>query len=266
MSREAAVVCRDLRKRFGNLEAVGGLDLRVERGEIFGLVGPDGAGKTTTFRMLCGLLAPDGGQALVDGHRIEAGKRPGYQLKDSLGYMPQRFGLYFDLSVEENMRFYADLFGLDPKTLSERGSRLLQMTRLQDFLSRPAGKLSGGMKQKLGLTCALLHQPRILLLDEPTNGVDPVSRREFWRILSGLTDQGITILLATAYLDEAERCDRVGLMYEGRLVACDKPGQLRRARASGMEEELPSMEETFVALVRQQHLDNSRDQQSEARS
>ncbi|HSR52969.1 MAG TPA: ABC transporter ATP-binding protein [Acidobacteriota bacterium] len=249
---DATVLCRGLRKRFESLEAVAGLDLRVDRGEIFGLVGPDGAGKTTTFRMLSGLLAPDDGWARVDGHPIEAGRRAGPALKDSIGYMPQRFGLYFDLSVEENMRFYADLFELEEKAWSERGRRLLEMTRLQEFLSRPAGKLSGGMKQKLGLTCALLHEPRVLLLDEPTNGVDPVSRREFWRILSELTGQNITVLMATAYLDEAERCDRVGLMYKGRLVACDRPDRLRRSLASPEDQELPSMEDTFIALVRQQ--------------
>lgn len=246
----AAVECRGLERSFGSVAAVAGLDLTVDRGEIFGLVGPDGAGKTTTFRMLTGLLQPDGGRAVVSGFTIEAGKRVRAELKDSIGYMPQRFGLYSDLSVEENMRFYADLFELDDATWRERGDRLLGMTRLHDFRDRPAGKLSGGMKQKLGLMCALLHSPRVLLLDEPTNGVDPLSRRDFWKILTELAGDGMTIVLATSYLDEAERCDRVGLMYGGRLIACERPAVLCAPATASSTEELRSMEDVFVELVK----------------
>jgi ABC-2 type transport system ATP-binding protein len=200
------------------------LDLAISPGEMFGLVGPDGAGKTTTLRLLCGLLDPTDGAAMVAAYDV------GRQLdsvKDRIGYMAQRFGLYVDLTVDENMEFYADLFGI---TDSERATlipTLLHMTRMEAFRKRGAGKLSGGMKQKLALMCALLHHPQILFLDEPTNGVDPVSRRDFWAILYRLVKDGMTVLITTAYLDEAERCNRVGLMHEGRLIRCDAPDRLK---------------------------------------
>jgi ABC-2 type transport system ATP-binding protein len=214
-----------LTRRFGKLTAVDRLDLRVEEGEIFGLVGPDGAGKTTTLRLLAGLLDPTAGQARIAGHDV---KREVSRIKDSIGYMAQRFGLYVDLTVRENMDFYADLFGISEDEHRALSTRLLKMTRMEPFQDRPAGKLSGGMKQKLALMCALLHKPQVLYLDEPTNGVDPVSRRDFWAILYQLVKDGMTVIVTTAYLDEAERCNRVGLMHEGRLIKCDSPDALRR--------------------------------------
>jgi ABC-2 type transport system ATP-binding protein len=200
------------------------LSLDVAAGEIFGLVGPDGAGKTTTLRLICGLLDPTEGQVIV------AGKDVAKQLdavKDEIGYMSQRFGLYSDLTVEENMDFYADLFGISGDERRDLKAQLLRMTRMEPFRSRPAGKLSGGMKQKLALMCTLLHHPRILFLDEPTNGVDPVSRRDFWAILYQLVRDGLTVMVSTAYLDEAERCNRVGMMYRGRMIRCDSPAALK---------------------------------------
>ena len=221
---DAMIRIQGLTKRFGALTAVDHLNLEIGRGEIFGLVGPDGAGKTTTLRMLCGLMDPSEGEAWVAGENVAKNSRA---VKDRIGYMAQRFGLYTDLTVDENMEFYSDLFGI-PRAERERLlPELLRMTRMAPFRKRQAGKLSGGMKQKLGLMCTLLHRPEILFLDEPTNGVDPVSRRDFWAILYQLVKDGITILVTTAYLDEAERCNRVGLMYKGRLIRCESPDLMR---------------------------------------
>ena len=220
----AIVETRALTRRFGSLTAVSGLDMEVARGEIFGLVGPDGAGKTTTVRMLAGLMDPTAGEARVAGYDVA---RKPQAVRDRIGYMAQRFGLYADLTVSENMAFYADLFGVSARERNQITPRLLGMTRMEPFRDRPAGKLSGGMKQKLALMCTLLHRPEALLLDEPTNGVDPVSRRDFWVILRQLVAEGMTVLVSTSYLDEAERCDRVGLMDRGRLVRVDTPDALR---------------------------------------
>ncbi len=232
----------DLTRRFGDVIAVDHLNLTVARGEIFGLVGPDGAGKTTTLRMLCSLVDPSEGSAIVAGHDVV---REPQAVKDRIGYMAQRFGLYLDLSVQENMDFYADLFGIIGTERATLAKRLLHMTRMEPFRDRQAGQLSGGMKQKLALMCTLLHRPQILFLDEPTNGVDPVSRRDFWAILYQLLKEGITILMATAYLDEAERCNRVGLMHRGKLIRCDVPDALKRAANAA------SMEAVFVQTVRE---------------
>ncbi len=221
---DAVIRMHGLTRRFGTLTAVDGVNLEIARGEIFGLVGPDGAGKTTTLRMLCGLMDPSGGEALVAGEDVARNPRA---VKERIGYMAQRFGLYYDLTVDENMEFYADLFGITRAERERMAPELLHMTRMGPFRKRQAAKLSGGMKQKLGLMCTLLHRPEILFLDEPTNGVDPVSRREFWAILYRLVKEGMTILVTTAYLDEAERCNRVGLMYHGRLIRCDSPERLR---------------------------------------
>ena len=193
----------------------------------------DGSGKTTTLRMLCGLLDPSEGSARVAGFDVE---HESQSVKDHIGYMAQKFGLYLDLSVKENMIFYADLFGVIGSQRASLMEQLLHMTRMEPFRDRQAGRLSGGMKQKLSLMCTLLHRPRILLLDEPTNGVDPVSRRDFWAILYQLLKEGITIVMATAYLDEADRCNRVGLMHRGKLVRCDTPESLKHhADAANME-------------------------------
>ena len=211
------------------MKAVTGLSLKVFKGEIFGLVGPDGAGKTTTLRMLCGLVDPSEGQALVAGYDVAS---QGAAVRDRIGYMAQRCGLYYDLTVDENVEFYADLFGIAQQQRRQLTPRLLEMSRLEPFRNRQAGKLSGGMKQKLALMCTLLHRPEIIFLDEPTNGVDPVSRRDLWSILYQLVKDGITIFITTAYLDEAERCNRVGLLHNGRLIHLDTPESLR----SGMKE------------------------------
>ena len=214
-----------LTKRFGPLTAVDRLSLTVAAGELFGLVGSDGAGKTTTMRMLAGIMDPDDGEARVLGRDTA---QESEAIKDELGYMSQRFGLYPDLTLLENIHFYADIYGLSRKGRGEKIERLLAFSNLSPFRKRLAGNLSGGMKQKLGLACALIHTPKVLLLDEPTNGVDPVSRRDFWRILYQLLKEGVTIFVTTAYLDEAERCHRVGLIHKGELLACDTPRDLKR--------------------------------------
>jgi ABC-2 type transport system ATP-binding protein len=236
----AIIEARDLTRKFGELTAVDGLNLTVAAGEIFGLVGPDGAGKTTTLRMLCGLLDPTGGSATVAGHDTV---REGQAVKDQIGYMAQRFGLYQDLTVDENMTFYADLFDIVGEQRKTLTAQLLRMTRMEEFRGRQAGKLSGGMKQKLALMCTLLHRPKILFLDEPTNGVDPVSRRDFWAILYQLLKDGITIFMTTAYLDEAERCNRVGLMHRGKLIRCAAPDAMKSATGAA------SLEGAFIRTI-----------------
>lgn len=219
------VVAGQLTRQFGSLTAVDRLSLEISEGEIFALVGPDGAGKTTTLRLLCGLMAPTAGRAMVAGLDVA---QQHDRVKDQIGYMAQRFGLYGDLTVEENMAFYGDLFGVVGAEREQLSLRLLRMTRMEPFRKRLASKLSGGMKQKLALMCTLLHKPRVLFLDEPTNGVDPVSRRDFWAILYQLVQDGLTVMVTTAYLDEAERAHRVGLMHKGRMIRCDTPAALRR--------------------------------------
>ena len=222
---EPAVRSEGLSRRFGGTVAVREIDFEIGRGELFGLVGPDGAGKTTTLRMLAGVLRPSSGDAHVNGVSVA---RDPEGIRDAIAYMPQRFGLYADLTVRENLDFYADLFGVPAEDRGQRLERLYRFSGLGPFEDRLAGQLSGGMKQKLGLSCALVHDPAILLLDEPTFGVDPVSRRDLWLILHEMIAGGVTILLSTSYLDEAERCDRVALLHEGRIVALDAPGTLQR--------------------------------------
>jgi ABC-2 type transport system ATP-binding protein len=222
---DLAIQTQHLSRRFGQILAVDGLDLAVQRGEIFGLVGPDGAGKTTTLRMLAAIMDPSAGSATVAGCDTV---RQAAAIKRRIGYMAQQFNLYSDLSVQENLDFYADIFGVRGRLRRQRQQRLLHFARLAEFSGRRAGALSGGMKKKLALACALIHQPQILYLDEPTTGVDPVSRREFWDILADLHVQGVTIVVSTPYMDEAERCSRVGLMYAGRLVMCDTPERIKQ--------------------------------------
>jgi len=230
-SSNPAIIASGLTKRFGESRAVDGLSFDVHPGEIFGLVGPDGAGKTTTLRMLAGVLTVDAGTATVAGHDVV---RDPEGAKHDLSYMSQRFGLYEDLTADENIRFYADLFGVGRKRLQEHSMELLAAAGLSEFRGRLAANLSGGMKQKLGLVCALIHTPRVILLDEPTNGVDPVSRRDFWRILYSLVASGVAILTSTSYLDEAERCHRVGLLYRGRMLFCDRPEALKKRFPGGV--------------------------------
>ncbi|MGQ9647698.1 MAG: ABC transporter ATP-binding protein [Thermodesulfobacteriota bacterium] len=214
----------NLTKKFGSLTAVKNLNLEVKTGEIFGLVGPDASGKTTTLRMLCGILPPDQGKAKVAGYDIE---REGEILKEKVGYLPQRFGLYGDLTVLENIDFYGDLYQVPKKERKRRVERLLRFANLEPFGGRKAQDLSGGMRQKLGLICALIHTPQILFLDEPTTGVDPLSRRDFWIILYDLLKEGVTILFSTSYLDEAERCNRIGMIYEGAVLIVDTPSAVK---------------------------------------
>lgn len=228
---QPALTIRGLTKSFPGIRAVDGVSCDVYPGEIFGLVGPDGAGKTTTLRMLAGVMSPDQGSATVAGsdvvHDPEAAKH-------DLSYMPQRFGLYEDLTVDENIRFYGDLFGVRANERRARSAQLLDAAGMSEFRKRLAGKLSGGMKQKLGLVCALIHHPKVILLDEPTTGVDPVSRRDFWRILYNLMAEGVAILTSTAYLDEAERCHRVALMHQGKLLFLDTPAKLKSGFCKGV--------------------------------
>jgi ABC-2 type transport system ATP-binding protein len=219
-----AVKIYNISKSFGEIKAVDHISFNVEPGEMFGLVGPDGAGKTTTIRNLCGLIKPDSGVISLFDIDINKNKK---EAQNKIGYLSQKFSLYGDLSVDENIEFFADIHGV--KNYSDRRNQLLEFTRLTPFRDRPADKLSGGMKQKLALACSLIHRPRILFLDEPTTGVDPVSRRDFWKILSGLLKEGITILMSTPYLDEAERCNRVALMNKGKILALDTPQNIKKA-------------------------------------
>jgi ABC-2 type transport system ATP-binding protein len=224
----AVVSVRDLTRRFGALTAVDRLSFDVAPGELFGLVGPDGAGKTTTLRMLAGVLRPSDGDAAIHGTSVA---RDPEAMKHRVAYMPQRFGLYADLTVIENLRFYADLYEVSRGALPERLERLFRFSNLGPFRDRLAGQLSGGMKQKLALSCALVHQPEVLLLDEPTFGVDPVSRRDLWLIVHDMVAQGVTVVVSTAYMDEAERFDRLALLDHGRILALDAPGALQRGLA-----------------------------------
>lgn len=215
-----AIKINGLSKSYGEIKAVDNISLDINQGELFGLIGPDGAGKTTTMRVLCGLLSLDAGSAsLMDFDVVKNVKN----IRKIIGYMPQRFSLYPDLSVAENIRFFADLFQVSSKERNKRTERLLQFSKLGVFQKRRAGDLSGGMKQKLALSCTLIHTPQVLILDEPTTGVDPVSRREFWQILHELINEGVTILVSTPYMDEARQCNRVALMHKGNLMAIDEP-------------------------------------------
>ena len=219
-----SIQTKNLTKTFDSITAVKNLSLEVKSGEIFGLVGPDASGKTTTLRMLCGILPPDSGEAKVAGCDIRKEAEP---LKEKVGYLPQRFGLYGDLTVLENIHFYADLYQVPKRERKGRIERLLRFASLEPFGKRKGQDLSGGMKQKLGLICALIHTPQILFLDEPTTGVDPLSRRDFWLILYDLLKEGVTILFSTSYLDEAERCNRIGLIYQGELLIVDTPAGVK---------------------------------------
>ena len=220
-----AIRLQNLTRSFENVTAVDRLTFSVGEGELFGLVGPDGAGKTTTMRLLTAILDPTGGDAWVAGYHSV---REAAAIKESIGYMSQRFGLYSDLTVLQNMNFYADIYGVARRGRADQIDRLLAFSNLVPFKQRLAGNLSGGMKQKLGLACALIHTPQVLFMDEPTNGVDPVSRRDFWRILYQLIRDGVTIFLSTAYLDEAERCSRLALIHRGRLLAMGTPDEVKQ--------------------------------------
>ena len=214
----------NLSLRFGPIEAVKDVSFRVKKGEIFGLVGSDGAGKSSLLRVAATLLKPSSGKILIDGLSVLTQKKA---VKEKIGYMPQRFGLYQDLTVEENLEFFMDIFGLTGKERTERKERYLGFCNLLPFLDRLVGNLSGGMKQKLGLACVLVHEPEVLILDEPTNGVDPVSRQDFWDMLSHMRKVGKTILISTAYLDEGEKCEHLALMHRSKILAIETPGEMQ---------------------------------------
>jgi drug efflux transport system ATP-binding protein len=242
---QTAIQFDNVVKRYGKVDALRGVSFSVNRGEMFGLIGPDGAGKTTAIRAICGLMHIDAGSIRVLGHDPVKQHR---EVTGSVGYLSQRFSLYGDLSIDENIAFFAEIHGVSD--YHARRDRLLGMTQLTRFRDRLADQLSGGMKQKLALACTLVHEPQVIVLDEPTTGVDPVSRREFWKLLSQFLAQGITILMSTPYLDEAERCSRIVLLHEGKVLALDQPAQLR-ASLSGTLFELivPSPREALDALA-----------------
>ena len=236
---QSAIETHELTRRFGTLTAVQHLTLRIERGEVFGLLGPNGSGKTTTIRMLCGLLEPSDGWATVAG--IDVAKAP-EQVKQHIGYMSQRFGLYEDLTVAENLDFYAGIYGLHGRVEGDRLAAVIGFIGLSDRLGQLVGQLSGGWKQRLALACALIHQPPVLFLDEPTAGVDPAARRKFWHAIYDLTQQGTTVLVTTHYMDEAERCTRLAMMSTGRLIAMGTPAEVA-AQVGGK-----TLEDAFVIL------------------
>jgi len=222
--QDEIIQTRGLTRNFKKTCAVDGLDLTIGKGELFGLVGPDGAGKTTTLRLLAGLLDLNGGEATVAGFNL---RKEHESIKKEIGYMAQQFSLYAELTVLENLRFFAEIYDVPSEEIAKRTENLLQFARLTEFKERRAAHLSGGMQKKLALACTLIHEPKILLLDEPTTGVDPISRREFWDILTNLHLNGTTIIVSTPYMDEADRCSRVGLIYEGKLVICDSPRKIK---------------------------------------
>lgn len=242
------IITQDLTREFKSNRAVDRLDLTIQPGELFGIVGPDGAGKTTIMRLLAGLLDISDGSAQVAGFDLK--KKP-ESVKPKVGYMAQEFSLYAELSVIENLTFFAELYNLKASQIRERRDNLLEFAGLLDFKQRRAEKLSGGMQKKLSLACTLIHKPPILLLDEPTTGVDPISRREFWNILTDLHLQGTTILISTPYMDEADRCTRVGLMYQGRLIKCAPPQEIRTSIEGELIELIPSDWKQAQQLIEQ---------------
>ncbi len=244
---ETIVKVKNLKKYFGNAKAVDGISFEVKKGEIFGLIGPDGAGKTTTLRILAGLLNINSGEVQVAGLFLPYDSE---RVKENIGYMPQKFSLYNDLTVKENISFFAEIFEIDKKILKERMEPLLKMTRLYPFTERLTGNLSGGMKQKLALMCTLIHRPKILILDEPTTGVDPVSRREFWEILQNIVAEGITVILSTPYMDEAEWCTHIGLIFKGEILQIDTPQNLKKQFSFNVFEiELKDKKEKIIEKI-----------------
>ena len=245
-----AIDFQNVVKRYGKVEALRDVSFSVNRGEMFGLIGPDGAGKTTAIRAICGLMHIDAGSIRILGQDPVKQHR---QVTGSVGYLSQRFSLYGDLSIDENIAFFAEIHGVSD--YHARRDRLLEMTQLTRFRARLADQLSGGMKQKLALACTLVHEPRVIVLDEPTTGVDPVSRREFWKLLSQFLSQGITILMSTPYLDEAERCSRIVLLHEGKVLALDQPAHLRASLSGTLFEVIvPSPREALDTLAGQRDI------------
>ena len=228
--RERVIITRDLTRTFGSFVAVDRVNMEVSKGEIFGFLGPNGAGKSTTIRMLCGILAPSSGSAMVGGFDVS---REPDRVKEQIGYMSQRFSLYPDLTVAENIRFFGGIYGLSAERLRERGAWAIEMAGLRGREDQFTRELAGGWKQRLALGCAILHEPPMLFLDEPTSGVDPVSRRQFWDLIYGLAERGTTVFVTTHFLDEAEHCDRLVLIYRGRVVALGTPDELKQTAVKG---------------------------------
>lgn len=235
-----AIEVENLTKKFGNYTAVDNISFKIPKGSIFGFLGPNGSGKSTTIRMLCGVLSPTSGKGFVLGRDIVKDTE---NVRQNLGYMSQKFSLYEDLTVEENLDFYAGVYGLDKKTSNDRKIELIQMANLVGKEKSLAGTLSGGWKQRLALGCALIHKPKMLVLDEPTAGVDPVSRRVFWEIIHALAKQGITILVTTHYMDEAESCDIIGFIFNGKLITMATPQELIK------QENAKNLEDIFITYV-----------------
>jgi len=220
-----SILAENITKRFDDLIAVDGLNLQIYEGESFALLGPDGAGKTTTMRLLCGIISPDSGSVMINDMDIY---KHGDKARERIGYMPQRFSLYENLSILQNINFFSDLYNVDKSIRHKRIDEYLEFTRLKPYGKRLAKQLSGGMRQKLALICSIIHNPPILLLDEPTSGVDPVSRRDFWKILHRLLAEGLTLMISTPYMDEAERCNKIGLIHKGKILLVDTPTGLKK--------------------------------------
>ncbi len=242
---ETVVEARQLTKRFGNFTAADNISFRIRRGEIFGLLGPNGAGKSTTFKMMCGLLRPTSGSARVAGFDLY---RAGSVARRRLGYMAQKFSLYGDLSVQQNLNFFAGVYGLPRRERQQATERMTATFGLGPYLNQNAGEMPLGYKQRLALACALMHEPPVLFLDEPTSGVDPLTRREFWAHINAMVDRGVTVMVTTHFLDEAEYCDRIGLVYQGHVIAEGSPDELKQSVASPGREE-PTLEDAFIELV-----------------
>jgi ABC-2 type transport system ATP-binding protein len=245
LGTDIAVSCDHLTKHFGNFVAADDVTFEVAKGEIFGLLGSNGAGKSTTFKMLCGLLKPTAGEALVTGLNLRTAASAA---KGRLGYMAQKFSLYGLLSVRQNLEFSAGVYGLDGAAKRTRIDEMIEIFHLQAYLKSSPDELPLGYKQRLALACAVMHEPPVLFLDEPTSGVDPITRREFWTHINGMVRKGVTVLVTTHFMDEAEYCDRVALMYRARVIALDAPDALKR-QATTRDRELPSMEEAFIHLI-----------------
>lgn len=243
MEQNIAIECKQLSKTFAELKAVQDITITIPKGCIYGFLGPNGSGKSTTIRMLCGLMVPSSGEGSVLGYDIVKDTEI---IRHRIGYMSQRFSLYEELTVEENLDFYAGIYGITGQRASDRKMELIAMAGLQGREKQLARSLSGGWKQRLALSCALLHEPEILILDEPTAGVDPVSRRIFWQVIHSLAEKGITILVSTHYMDEAETCDKIGFIFFGKLLVEGTPSQLKN------EFNLPNLEEVFIHLVHQE--------------
>lgn len=252
LDSEIAVSCKNLTKRFGDFTATDSVSFEVRRGEIFGLLGPNGAGKSTTFKMLCGLLKPTEGEAHVVGHDL---RRATGAAKSHLGYMAQKFSLYGLLTVRQNLQFSAGVYGLEGATRRERIDEMIETFDLKQYLTTSPDSLPLGFKQRLALACSLMHRPPVLFLDEPTSGVDPITRREFWTHINGLARKGVTVMVTTHFMDEAEYCDRVAMMYRAKLIALDTPDALKRDSRSDKHPD-PTMEDAFIHLVESADLED----------